>query len=344
MNKQELYCQIERLRQRVEAGYSFPYNSKTLCTNFFGLNLDSLDLRTHKLRGMSHIPSRSVVIDSKKTPEEQNFYCMHEIMHHIFHQNMGTKIYSSYEETQADQNPFIEWQANEGAAQFLVPYQIFIPDYVRLSRLHARDSFLTQADLCKILAPHYFVSPKVISNRIDSLNYEIYQFLHGVSISKIVLLSKTKLKSIGWSLTHDKTYCRNCCAPVDVDCNFCKICGVQLNDGHPFHKLEKINRGAGYMIYPSVELKESGQIKECLQCKNEEHLEDAEFCIICGKPIINRCTSAIDQDTPDEYWQCRHNEPLPSNARYCPYCGHETTFYKYGVLLAYDGDPHAPPF
>ena len=342
MNKQELYHQIEQLRQRIGIRYPPPYDSRALCTKAFGLNLDYLDLRTHKLRGMSHIPSRSVVIDIKRTPEEQNFHCMHEVMHHMFHQDMGTKIYSSYEETQADQNPFIEWQANEGAAQFLVPYQAFIPDYIQESRLHAHDSLLTQDGLCKILAPHYFVSPKVISNRIDSLNYEIYQFLHGTPIPQIILLSKTKLKGIGWSLTHEKTYCRTCCSPIEKDYIFCQVCGTQLDDGHPLHKLGKINRGAGYMIYSGAELKESGQAKECLQCKNEEHLADAEFCMICGKPVINRCTSAIDQSVPNEYWQCSHNEPLPGNARYCPYCGSKTTFYVQGILFAYNDDDVLP--
>lgn len=116
MNKQELYYRVDLLRQRIGIKCSPPYDSRKLCTETFGLNLDFLDLRTHKLRGISHIPSRSIVIDAKRTSEEQNFHCMHEIMHHILHCNRTTKIYSSYEETQVDQDSLIEWQANEGAA------------------------------------------------------------------------------------------------------------------------------------------------------------------------------------------------------------------------------------
>lgn len=343
MTKSELYFQVEALRKRVGLESRPPYNSKVLCTTLFGLNLDVLDFKTPKLRGMSHIPSHSVLIDGKRSAEEQNFYCMHEIMHHMFHKDRPTKSYSSYEETQADQDPFIEWQANEGAAQFLMPYQTFIPDYIQTSKHFAHEAF-SQVEVIEALSKKYFVSEKVISNRIDSLNYEIYQVLHEVDIININICSKTFLAKSGWNLQHKKTYCRKCLAPIVQDYFFCPICGGMVNDGHPLHRLGMVNTGAGYMIYPGAKLNELGQAKECLTCKNEEHLADAKFCIICGKPVINQCTYAIAENVPYEYTQCSHTEPLPGNARFCPYCGNKTTFFESKLLPPHDQVPHEPQF
>lgn len=137
-----------------------------------------------------------------------------------------------------------------------------------------------------------------------------------------------------------KQVCIECGAAFEIEgALFCPICGA--NSSSICYR----GKDDAGMIYSGAELKESGQAKECLQCKNEEHLADAEFCMICGKPVINRCTSAIDQSVSSECWQCSHNEPLPGNARYYPYCGSKTTFYEQGVLFAYNDDDVLPfPF
>ena len=135
-----------------------------------------------------------------------------------------------------------------------------------------------------------------------------------------------------------KQVCIECGAFLEIKgALFCPICGASPSS------IYYRGKDSEEMIYPGAELKESGQVKECPKCKNEEHLHDAEFCMICGKPIINRCTSAIAPNISSEYWQCPHGEPLPSNARYCPYCGNKTTFYEQGVLLSYDENEDDPP-
>lgn len=136
-----------------------------------------------------------------------------------------------------------------------------------------------------------------------------------------------------------KQVCIECGATFEIKgALFCPICGA-TSLSFRFRGKE-----GEEMIFPGAKLNKSGQAKECLQCKNEEHLEDAEFCMICGKPIINRCTFAIDENASSAYGQCSHDEPLPGNARYCPYCGSKTTFYEQGVLLSYDDDTSPLPF
>ncbi len=133
-----------------------------------------------------------------------------------------------------------------------------------------------------------------------------------------------------------KQICMECSATFEIEgALFCPVCGANSLSIY-FH-----GKDSEEMVYPGIELKESGQAKECPQCKNKEHLEVAEFCMICGKPVINRCTYAIDRSVSSEF-QCTHDEPLPGNARFCPYCGSKTTFYDQRVLLAYDDDLPLP--
>lgn len=193
MTKQQLYCSIENIRVRFGAGYPLPYDAKELCTSAFGLHFDSTDLKTPKLRGAAHLPSHSVIIDSKMTDLEQNFYCMHEIMHHILHKSRPTKVYSCYDKTPANQDTFIEWEANEGAAQFLVPYQSFVPLF---SSLLDSPPF-SPSCFAAYLASCYNVSEPVIINRIDNLGYEIDQYRRGIPIDRIEILSKTQQKRRG---------------------------------------------------------------------------------------------------------------------------------------------------
>lgn len=105
----------------------------------------------------------------------------------------------------------------------------------------------------------------------------------------------------------------------------CPICGIHV-DHKKLEDKEIMGR-----TYPNIELNKNGQVNECLLCKNVEHFENASFCMICGKPIINNCTLATGEDCG--YTQCDHTEPLPGNARYCPYCGSVTTFFAANCCL-----------
>lgn len=204
MTKQRLYYQVERIRKDNGVNYPPPYDAKKLCTSNFRLYLNVIELKTPNLRGMSHIPSHSIIIDSKRLENEQNFYCMHEIMHHTLHRNRPTKLYSCYEETQADQDSFIEWEANEGAAQFLVPYQDFIP---RIKRNFLDEYYVPFHEIVE-LAEHYNVSNKVIENRLRSLSYEIYQYRNRVPIDSLEILSKNQLRSMNIDIPCYSCYLR----------------------------------------------------------------------------------------------------------------------------------------
>lgn len=344
-DKATLYGHVDTLRKHLTSslGLSFPINAKAMamsCTN--NLIIKEIPFQSDKICGILYRGnnSTSIALNAQRSPQMQNFDCMHELIHYFFHDiNFCQRICSDENGTSGkiEQDTYIEWQANEGSAQFLVPYQEFIPAYVSLSRKHAHN-MLSTVDVCDILAGRFYVSQKVILNRIDSLNYEIYNYLHGVPLSKVPLRSKGKLKKNGWDLQHKKDYCRICLSPVGSEHLFCCICGNPLTDGDFWGRMKYTNTGAGYMIYPGVKLNEQGQTRQCLLCKNEEHVNGAKYCMICGKPAINQCTYAIiDSDQVSCYGdQCRHQEALPGNARFCPYCGSQTTFLEADLLTVWD--------
>lgn len=84
------------------------------------------------------------------------------------------------------------------------------------------------------------------------------------------------------------------------------------------------------MIYKSIKVNENGKALVCPHCDNEE-LAQGEYCIICGNNIINKCSDTPDSQIPGVL--IKHcNTILPGNARFCPKCGNESTFYQRGWL------------
>jgi len=89
--------------------------------------------------------------------------------------------------------------------------------------------------------------------------------------------------------------------------------------------------GDGKMIYDKF------AFTECPHCKNEDINEDDNFCIICKENLQNYCTN---NDCKNYFLSI----PLPKNARYCPHCGAETTFFQKRFLQAWDYEPEDAEF
>jgi Zn-dependent peptidase ImmA (M78 family) len=122
----------------------------------------------------------TIGLNARRSAPGKNFDCMHELIHYWPH----------------DQNTFyclegadghMDWQANEGAAQFLMPYQSFIPNYC-----HLHDKFYgtlapEQAYDMQVaaLAGKYMVGEMAVRFRMESLKGEIAQYINGVAMDKI---------------------------------------------------------------------------------------------------------------------------------------------------------------
>lgn len=119
-----------------------------------------------------------------------------------------------------------------------------------------------------------------------------------------------------------KRKCKNCGAGlIQRYGKYCPICGqkniLEWGDGDN-------------MKYPLLETYENGKLIECPNCHNEETDIEGDFCQICGRNLINRCSEPA----------CDYRAGLPSNARYCPLCGSNSTFFNSGILKDWDYKEH----
>ncbi len=91
------------------------------------------------------------------------------------------------------------------------------------------------------------------------------------------------------------------------------------------------------MIYSKIELDTENKPIRCPKCYNEHLPSEGEFCQICGVCIYNNCIG--DQNGYDN--PCGEGRHLSGDARYCPYCGSETTYLKSGLLKSYTEELNA---
>jgi len=163
--------------------------AKKVCLN---LHIELINFEETKICGILYKGRNTTTIglNARRSFYGRNFDCMHELIHYFFHDHIWTQCTQNL-------NDHMEWQANEGAAQLLMPYQSFIPNYIyyhdlfynRLSPNHAAKAQITQ------LARHYKVGSRAAEYRINGLKKEIAQYLNGIPIQNIKIISANKSQS-----------------------------------------------------------------------------------------------------------------------------------------------------
>lgn len=196
-------------------------------------------------------------------------------------------------------------------------------------------------------AGNFLAPPILIHERLSGMSFDVADIADFFNLSKESVRDYRRRDYQYWlSIPHEKNenrilercksrmfphFCYNCSnLSYGKKYMFCPICGEQSLSNYE-SEVFAVSKYAG------IDLNEDGRTSECPICKNEEHMSNATFCMICGKPAVNQCTSAILVYGNGD--QCDHIEPLPGNARYCPYCGSETTFLREGLLKRWD-DAH----
>lgn len=335
--KQKLYKEIDNLKYELGLDLMsdiYPIDSKQLGErNCKDLVIENISFPSQYICGILYKGdnSTSIALNANREEYQQNFDCMHELIHYFLHDISYCQLMCS--EKNIKQDSYIEWQANEGAAQFLVPYQIFIPKYLELEEKYAH-SFLEDESI-EELAKYFNVSYGVIKNRINSLETEILQCKRGKDINSLVVLSKTKAISLGLSSFKIKQlYCKKCLNIISEDYKYCPICSNDLLNHTIFS--QKKRKGAGFMIYKKeIETDTNNRVKKCPRCENEE-VSYGDYCKICGLELYNRCTNYETDCYGNMISGC--GEICDSNARYCHLCGCQTLFYKLGILSDYTSE------
>jgi len=165
-----------------------------------GVKMEALPFRTPGLRGMAAIGKKPhpdvILLNSARTFREQNFDCGHEAMHLALHRHTGRSTFNCFNEVAApNQDPFLEWQANEGAAEFLMPFREFIPMLYDLVGKHPDQVAIE--DFVNIACDTYLVPKAAVKYRIENLKYEILQYYAGIKLEDIKILSKKQQEKQG---------------------------------------------------------------------------------------------------------------------------------------------------
>lgn len=199
-SKFDLYKCVEQIRLQLKLDItSYPINTIKLCNGLNNVEMIYHDFNTRGVCGAILLGDikDTVILNSLRSESELNFDCGHELVHMHKHRSSGVDCFSCVELKAAIQPKasFFEWEANEGAAELLVPLGLFLP-WVR----SAFPYFKTASDIANFkeeCAYKFQVSPAVIKYRLESLKYEIYQHCNGVNLNEVKILSGNQQKSMG---------------------------------------------------------------------------------------------------------------------------------------------------
>lgn len=247
------------------------------------------------------------------------------IAHELGHVALGH--HKKYKESRIFRNEIskelyeeIEEEANMFAAYILVPHIVI--------SCVADKHHIGISKLCKVsgaAAVRRFDAIQAWSrrNRAEAYDLELLGFF-----SRYVEKNSYSKSVKDWLDTHRA--CKKCSSALGRFTNFCEVCGDPIQ----WHYKLK----GDIMEYPGIELDEEDRAIECPVCHNTELYAKGQFCMICGNSLVNLCSEAQEPYSPS----CQNTEPLPGNARYCPFCGSESTFLQRGILLRWDGTSEEP--
>lgn len=190
MTKAQLYQMANDIRNALLL-YNFPINSKEIVYGYKQITLEILNFSSARIGGilMKGEKHSFIGLNARRDYLEQNFDCMHELLHYWIHPH------NTYTCSSIPRSSYIEWEANEGAAEILMPYYKFIPEvydvYLYMNNGHPTFNYL------KYFSDMYFVTPRVVQLRINSLSYEIIQYANGIPLNDLNILSKRAQRRSG---------------------------------------------------------------------------------------------------------------------------------------------------
>ena len=199
--KEKLYEDVDLFRDMLGIPLNCPIRLVDALTPYTRFDIEYHQFKTPGLCGIAMVGNKidTIVLNSNRTAEEQNFDCGHELLHLIEHRQVQDS-FNCFTKAKPQQNTFHEWQANEGSAQLLVPYQDFIPRFASSLNNNV-------IGIQGILAEHYHVTTQVINIRMDSLAYELDQFREGTHLDCLELLSRKQRRQRGITTTSYQALC-----------------------------------------------------------------------------------------------------------------------------------------
>lgn len=238
----------------------------------------------------------TVYVENRRYPGQNYYTLAHELGHIVlghFFQFENTSLFRGG--LTKGEYSVLEREAEIFAAELIMPMPV-------LKKLDIK-SYKNIIKVCKVTKSASEIRMKEMSNFTL-----IPKFLSSA-------YEQTKI------IFHDFIYkkqCSNCKYEfISEDAKYCPICGHN-----------KLIWGDEKMIYNTgYELDENGKAKICPRCGNEHIPKDGWFCHICGAYLINKCTNDNGDISTEPCGKI-----ADGNARYCKYCGAQTTFYNWEFL------------
>lgn len=144
----------------------------------------------------------SIVLSSRRSDTQRQFDCGHELVHLYLHRNLagaGFHCFAPPGPKGPRQAPrgdaALEWEANAGAAELLVPMAAFLPLVARHADALSDPAAFRR--LRRYLAGRFGTTVPVISLRFEELRYELQQYLGGTPLEEVEILSATQLRRRG---------------------------------------------------------------------------------------------------------------------------------------------------
>lgn len=202
IEKEKLYKLVdEKLAELGITEESYPLDSCAIARSIGpSLIIEQHKFPTNKMGGILYKGEvvSTLALNTLRSDKGKNFDCMHEPMHFWLHPpGMMLCIDNNY----ILQNSGIEWQANEGAAQALMPVRLFIKKYMELK------------GNTSALSNFFRVGERSIEYRIRNLKLSHYDHKKNSTYSKV--------KSIICSCTPESNaaYCPKCGYKTSLNIN-----------------------------------------------------------------------------------------------------------------------------
>ncbi|MEZ3452804.1 MAG: ImmA/IrrE family metallo-endopeptidase [Oscillospiraceae bacterium] len=251
-----------------------------------------------------------IVYNSSKPSKRIRFTIAHELGHILLGhlENEITEINRGGISDELYQE--LENQADVFAGNFLVPPVL----------LNERLKMLNSPNTPYLVSETFKISEKAVYNRYK--DFDVWKNRRVISPAEKNILQRCK-NSVCYIV------CNNCKAetcivnPEIFNVNnppFCMYCG---NNNFSYLR-------STVMKYEGVKMDSNNKAVICPICNNENIISEGDFCQICGTKLINECMG-ITNDYGEVY-SCEKGKRLSGEARFCPYCGGETTFLKKGIL------------
>ena len=186
MTKEDVYKAVNLVKKELALSDD-PEEFCTALAEMGELRLEIHKFNSNRLGGFivkNEEGSSAIVINGLLSREARAFCLAHELMHLIFHPVGG------YDKTPGEDNgqSFTEYFANEGAAEWILPWRKF-----GVHVAEAWDFLKIPSDIAEFkiaCAVRFSVTPTAVFYRLETLKYEIWQLRQNIEPDKIKVRSQ----------------------------------------------------------------------------------------------------------------------------------------------------------